>query len=262
MRFRRNPNAALEARLRSERPVPKSDVVDMIVGSVERTSPTIRPRSLRIAFAVASVGILAALAALGGVSYAASGVQHAAVAVKHVFVSNPKGESKQAGPFDVLGSLRPAKTSAGDQYLPPGVTPAQALANFIAYVVSANRDRHGARSCAILRGAARAACLAEKKALQAQLQSLQRRLRLVEAKVGGLSPAATVKVATLLSIHLQQEQALAAAQTQRRADCADAAYKQAHPAVCAKANPYYEAVERLKLGVLELAELEALLGTL
>src|SRR3954469_24780436 len=112
MIFKRNPNRDLEGRLRSDRPRPDAELGDTIVASVSRTSQVARPRSLRIAFAAASIGILAALAAFGGVSYAASGVDHAATAVKHVFVSNPKSESKNAGPFDVLGSLRPSKTSA------------------------------------------------------------------------------------------------------------------------------------------------------
>jgi len=262
MIFKRNPDKELESRLRNDRPRPDAELVDAIVASVGRTSPVARPRSLRIAFAVASVGILAALASLGGVSYAASGVTHAATAVKQVFVSNPKGESKQAGPFDVLSSLRPSKTSAGDQYLPPGVTPSQAFSGFSAYVVKANRDKHGAKQCASLRGTARTACLASLKALNAQLKQLNQRLNTAAAKINTLTGPALNAVATMLAIHLQQEQALAAAQAARRANCANATYKQAHAAVCARANPETEATERLVLGVLELNELEALLAKL
>ena len=66
----------------------------------------------------------------------------------------------------------------------------------------------------------------------------------------------------MLAIHLQQQAALAAGQAARRSNCASATYKKAHPAICAKANPTVEAAERLKLGQLQLAELEALLNAL
>jgi hypothetical protein len=67
------------------------------------------------------------------------------------------------------------------------------------------------------------------------------------------------RVGTLLAIQLQQQQKLAAGQVTRRSNCASAAYRAAHRLVCAKANPLFEAAERLKLGELELAELNAFL---
>ena len=262
MIFKRNPDSELESRLRSDRPRPDGELVDTIAASVERSVRVVRPRSLRLAFAVASVGILAALAAFGGVSYAANGVEHAAVAVKQLVVPSAQSESTANKPVDVLSSLIPSKTSAGDQYLPPGTTPGQAADRFTAYVIKANEDTSAALPCASLRGAAKAACLGVKTALAAQKLALQARLDAAAAKIKAMSADKQAQVATMLAIHLQQEQALAAAQAARRASCASATYKAAHKAICAKANPLTEARERYKLGHLELAELENLLAAL
>ncbi len=262
MSFKRNRNRDLESRLRNERPRPDAELVDTIVASVSRTSAVARPRSLRIAFAVASVGILAALAALGGVSYAASGVTHAATAVKHVFVSDKAEQARQNTAFDVLSSLTPASTSAGDQYLPPGTTPSQAVTNFESYVVNADKTLNNTIDCSKLAGAAKAACLKKKKELADLQAALSTRLNVAVGKINSLTGPKLNTVATLLAIHLQQEQKLADLQAARRASCKSTTFKKAHPATCAKANPTVEAAERLKLGQLELAELEGLLGAL
>src|SRR5262249_62407689 len=85
-------------------------------------------------------------------------------------------------------------------------------------------------------------------------------LEAVIAKLGTLPADKQAQAGTLMAIHIQQEQKLAAFQTQRRTNCASAAYKSAHKAQCAKANPVTEAAERLKLSELELVELQALLA--
>lgn len=269
--FNRHPDSELEDRLRASRPEPDSTLVRSIASRTGRATEAARPKSLRVAFAVATVGVVAALAAFGGVSYAASGVSHAASAVKHVFVA-PKGESKADSVFtkaSVPNGAIPSKTSAGDEYgagtgpfLPPGVTPAQAFANFDRYVIGANDDLRTALNCNRFSGRAKVACLARLKVLLALRARQNQQLDAALAKLNGLSPDKQNIVATLLAIHIQQQQALAAAQAARRANCAKAAYRAAHPLICAKANPATEAAERLRLGTLQLNELNALLAAL
>ena len=59
---------------------------------------------------------------------------------------------------DVLNALQPGKTSAADQYLPPGITPVQALTSFQQYVIKANQDLQAALNCGARRPVLRAAC--------------------------------------------------------------------------------------------------------
>jgi hypothetical protein len=261
MFFKRTYESELERRLRRRRPRADEGLVDELAAHIEAHQPAPRPRSLRVAFAVASVGIFAALAALGGVSYAASSVQHAAVAVKHVFVAKPITPAKPAPSADVLNALQPGKTSAADQYLPPGITPVQALTSFSEYVIKANQDLQAALNCGARRPLLRAACTRRVNALK-QLESQNRTaLDAAIAKVGALPANVQARVGTLLAIQLQQQQKLAAGQATRRTNCASATYKAAHKLTCAKANPLWEAAERLKLGELQLAEINALLAT-
>jgi hypothetical protein len=262
MFFQRKHESELEAKLRRGRPQPEEGLVDEIVSQIEEDRPALRPHSLRVAFAVASVAIVAALTAFGGVTYAASGVQHAAVAVKHVFVAKKVTRQTKTPSPDVLGALQPGKTSAGDQYLPPGVTPVQAATNFSQYVIKANQDLQASLNCAARTGRARVACQARLRALQALEARNRTSLDALIAQIGTLPATKQAQAGTLMAIHLQQEQKLAALQAQRRTNCASATYKSAHKAQCAKANPVNEAAERLKLGELELAELQALLASL
>lgn len=259
MFFKRKQESELEAKLRRGRPQPDDGLVDEIVSNIEGDRPALRPHTLRIGFAAATVGLIAALAAFGGVTYAASGVQHAAVAVKHAFVGKAvKPQAKTPSP-DVLGALQPGKTSGADQYLPPGVTPVQALTNFSQYVTTANEDLQAALNCAARTGTVRTRCLARVAALKTLENQNKAALDAAAAKLAGLPANVQAQVGTLMAIHLQQEQKLANLQAQRRTNCANATYKSSHKASCAKANPVTEAAERLKLGELELAELNALL---
>lgn len=262
MFFQRNKESEIETKLRRGRPQPGERFVDEIVSHIDADRPVFRPLGLRIAFAAATIGVAVALAALGGVSYAASGVQHAAVAVKHVFVAKQVTPSKPSKPVDVLGALQPGKTSAADQYLPPGVTPVQAATTFADYVTSANEDLQTALNCTARTGGARTACLARVRALQALETRNRAALQTAIAQIGALPAAKQAQVSTLLAIHIQQQQRLAAGQTTRRSNCASATYKAAHRAVCARANPVTEATERLRLAELQLAELQALLASI
>jgi hypothetical protein len=262
MFFQRNKESEIETKLRRGRPQPGERLVDEIVSHIDADRPVFRPRTLRIAFAAATIGVAVALAALGGVSYAASGVQHAAVAVKHVFIAKQVTPSKPSKPVDVLGALQPGKTSAADQYLPPGVTPVQAVTAFAQYVISANEDLQTALNCSARSGRARAACLARVRSLQALETRNRASLQTAIAQIGALPAAKQAQVSTLLAIHIQQQQRLAAGQATRRSNCARATYKAAHRTLCARANPVSEANERLRLGQLQLAELQAFLAAI
>jgi hypothetical protein len=260
MIFRRSHQSNLEAKLRRNRPLPDDELVHGIVSHIEADRPAVRTGGLRIGFVAATLGAATALAVFGGVTYAASSVEHAAVAVKHVFVAKkPARAAKPAPSADVLNALQPGKTSAADQYLPPGITPLQALTSFSQYVIKANQDLQAALNCGARRPIIRGACTRRVNALK-QLEAQNRTaLNAAIAKVGALPANVQARIGTLLAIQLQQQQKLAAGQVTRRSNCASAAYRAAHRLVCAKANPLFEAAERLKLGELELAELNAFL---
>jgi hypothetical protein len=73
--------------LRSARPRPSEELVSRIEGRLRDVRPVTRRGSLRLAIPVAlTVTMVGALAAVGGVSYAASSVAQAAKEVAHVFV--------------------------------------------------------------------------------------------------------------------------------------------------------------------------------
>lgn len=104
----RDKDDALGRELRSRRPRPSDSLVSRIEGRVH-ASRLPRRRSFRYAIPAAlTVAMVAALAAVGGVSYAATGVEAAATAVAHVFVP-----AKQTSPIAVSGL-----NAGGDQYRP------------------------------------------------------------------------------------------------------------------------------------------------
>src|SRR4029077_18157779 len=262
MFFQGTRQAKLEARLKRGRPLPEDELVDEIVSHIEVNRPVVRTRGLRVVFVAATIGVAVALATFGGVTYAASGVEHAAVAVKHVFVAKkPARAAKPSPSVDVLNALQPGKTSAADQYLPPGVTPVQALTSFSQYVIKANQDLQAALNCGARRRVLRTACTSRVNTLKTLQSQTQASLDAAIAKVGALPANQQARVGTLLALQLQQQQKLETGQAARRSACANATYKAAHKLTCAKANPLWEAAERLKLGELELVELNAFLAT-
>ena len=99
----------LEGKLRAARPQPSDELVSRIEARVSETSPRYSRRSFRYAVPAAlTIAMVSALAAVGGVSYAASGVAGAVHSVAKVF-SPAKGH----------GTLTIASQSAGgDQYRP------------------------------------------------------------------------------------------------------------------------------------------------
>src|SRR5580765_2394929 len=99
----------LDKRLRAERPEPSSDLVSSIVSRFESRSERSR-RGLRVGFAGAlTAAALGALAAVGGVSYAATQASHAYSSVKQIVVAKPTIVNKAKPP-----THRP--TSAGKTY--------------------------------------------------------------------------------------------------------------------------------------------------
>ena len=103
--WRRNPESGLEAELRSNRPEPSDELVNRLEGRV-RSRRDARAGSFRVAFAGAlAVGVLAALASVGGLGYAASG---AGTAVQ---------QAKRVAHVHAVRTIR--KTAAADQYRKP-----------------------------------------------------------------------------------------------------------------------------------------------
>jgi hypothetical protein len=100
----------LEGELRASRPRPSDELVSRIEGRVRSERPAAARRSsFRVAVPVAITAVMiGSLAAVGGVSYAATSVTHAAKAVAHVFVP-----AKQHQAIVVEGL-----TAGGDQYKP------------------------------------------------------------------------------------------------------------------------------------------------
>jgi len=72
--WRRNRESGLEAELRANKPEPSHELVNKLEARV-RSHRDARAGSFRVAFAGAlAVGVLAALASVGGLGYAATGV--------------------------------------------------------------------------------------------------------------------------------------------------------------------------------------------
>ena len=103
--WRRNPEGGLEAELRANRPEPSSELVHKLERRV-RSHRDSRAGSFRVAFAGAlAVGVLTALASVGGLGYAATGVGEAAEKAKRI--------------VHVHGVTTLHKSAAIDQYRKP-----------------------------------------------------------------------------------------------------------------------------------------------
>ena len=103
--WRRNPESGLEAELRSNRPEPSQELVNRLEGRV-RSHRDARAGSFRVAFAGAlAVGVLTALASVGGLGYASTGAGQAVEQAKRI--------------VQVHGVRTLHKTAAIDQYRKP-----------------------------------------------------------------------------------------------------------------------------------------------
>lgn len=83
--WRRNPDSGLEAELRANRPEPSPELVDRLEMRVRTHGRGSRAGSFRVAFAGAlAAGLMAALASVGGVGYAATGADNAVQTAKRM----------------------------------------------------------------------------------------------------------------------------------------------------------------------------------
>jgi hypothetical protein len=103
--WRRNPERALEAELRSNRPEPSRELVHKLESRM-RSQRGSRVGSFRVAFAGAlAAGVLTALASVGGLGYAATGTSQAVEKAKRI--------------VQVHGVTTLHKSAAIDQYRKP-----------------------------------------------------------------------------------------------------------------------------------------------
>jgi hypothetical protein len=136
--WRRNPESGLEAELRSNRPEPSQELVNRLEGRV-RSHRDARAGSFRVAFAGAlAVGVLAALASVGGLGYAATGAGTAvnqAQRVMHVHAvrtlhktaaadqyRKPKAKKCPKGMKRVRGKCKRVKKARGVRFRKPPFT--------------------------------------------------------------------------------------------------------------------------------------------
>lgn len=83
--WRRNRDSGLEAELRANRPEPDRELVDRLEMRVRTHGRNRRAGSFRVAFAGAlAAGLMAALASVGGVGYAATGANSAVQTAKRM----------------------------------------------------------------------------------------------------------------------------------------------------------------------------------
>jgi hypothetical protein len=84
-------HADLEERLRFDRPEPSPGFMDDLIARIRGERRAFRPRSLRVVFAAAFTGLLlAALASVGGVTYAASALGQAVDGVQQAIAPGPQ----------------------------------------------------------------------------------------------------------------------------------------------------------------------------
>ena len=136
--WRRNPEGGLEAELRSNRPEPSRELVHKLESRV-RSHRGARAGSFRVAFAGAlAVGVLTALASVGGLGYAATGVGDAAQKAKRIVhvhgvttlhksaaidqYRKPKAKKCPKGTKRVRGKCKKVKKARGVRFRRPPFT--------------------------------------------------------------------------------------------------------------------------------------------
>jgi hypothetical protein len=136
--WRRNPEGGLEAELRSSRPEPSQELVNKLEARV-RSHRDSRAGSFRVAFAGAlAVGVLTALASVGGLGYAATGAGSAvekASRIVHVHgvttlhksaaidqYRKPKAKKCPKGMKRVRGKCKRVKKARGVRFRKPPFT--------------------------------------------------------------------------------------------------------------------------------------------
>jgi hypothetical protein len=136
--WRRNRESGLEAELRANRPEPSPELVHKLEARV-RSNRGARAGSFRVAFAGAlAVGVLTALASVGGLGYAATGTTQAVEKAKRIVhvhgvttihksaaqaqYSKPKAKKCPKGKKKVRGKCKKVKKARGVRFHKPPFT--------------------------------------------------------------------------------------------------------------------------------------------
>jgi hypothetical protein len=227
--WRRDAEAKkLEARLRAERPEPPQALVDKIVRDVHGTRVRRYRPSYRLALAGAlTAALLTALAAVGGVGYAASSVRKVADAIANVVVSG--GDDQQNVPQTA------DRSAAGDQYgppgpfLPPGLSADQVLQRYENAAITALNQLHARQlaECAAANRRRPGSCniQALRQQQQEQISQVRSNWEALKTREDNIPEAQRGAFTAILLKHIQQREALNDAQLaqlqacRRRAGC-------------------------------------------
>lgn len=110
--WRRNRSTGLEAELSTNRPEPSDELVQRIEARVRADGR--RRGSFRVAFAGALIaGVLAALASVGGLGYAATSTGHAVATAKRVMHVHAEAQIQKSAARDQYGKAKGKKCRAG-----------------------------------------------------------------------------------------------------------------------------------------------------
>jgi hypothetical protein len=111
--WRRNRSAGLEAELRAKRPEPSDELVHRLESRV-RSSGRRRAGSFRVAFAGAlAAGVLAALASVGGLGYAATSASQVVETAKRAVHVHTVATIQKSAARDQYGKPRAKKCRKG-----------------------------------------------------------------------------------------------------------------------------------------------------
>jgi hypothetical protein len=109
--WRKNRRTGLEAELRANRPEPSDELVRRIESRVRADG---KRASLRVVFAGALMaGVLAMLASVGGLGYAATSTSHAFNTAKRAMHSHAVARVHKSAAADQYGGTRTKKCRAG-----------------------------------------------------------------------------------------------------------------------------------------------------
>jgi hypothetical protein len=110
--WRRNRSTSLEAELRANRPEPSDELVQRIELRVRAGG--MRAGAFRVAFAGALVaGVLAALASVGGLGYAATSTGQAVATAKRVMHVHAEARIQKSAARDQYGKVKAKKCRKG-----------------------------------------------------------------------------------------------------------------------------------------------------
>jgi hypothetical protein len=229
----------LESRLRTEWVEPRQALIDKIVERrAALQSRRYRPRyQLALAAALTAV-LLSALAAVGGVSYAASNLRKAVAAVADVVSGGDDQQNVPRGPRIAN------RSAAGDQYgppgpfLPPGLSADQVLRRYENAAVLALNQLHARQlaECAAANRRRPGSCdiQALRRQQQGQINQVRANWERLRAREDNVPESQRGAFTAILLKHIEQRDALNEAQLaelracRRRAGCDVAALQARH----------------------------------